>query len=150
MTDIDSFGFLPESEIDTDSDRSESGSIAKDSNRGPLRPVTAPQVDDDVFPSEETEPLITPRRDETAPVADADFPRESGRDRGNEHAGRLFLALWACVVALAAFIGTRQALGLGILTSPPGMAVPAPVVEEPPSSVRPSAPPTSTASPRRD
>jgi hypothetical protein len=128
---VDPFGFLSECETRTDPDRSAGCSGAKDMNGGSLRPGT--EIDD-TFPSEETEPPPTPRRDESVSVPDTDFPVESRRDLAHGYAGRLLLTLAACALAVAAFVVTQQALGRTRLPAPAGMAVPARVSEEPPSS----------------
>ena len=131
---VDAFGFLSESETGVDPDRSASGSAAKGVNGGALRPVPEPAIDDDTFPSEETEPPTTSRRDASAPAADTGSSVESRHDLSNHNAGRLILALCACAVAVAAFVVTRQALGRATAPDPAGVAVPARMSEEPRSS----------------
>lgn len=158
VTNVDHFGFLSESDLATDSDHGARSPAAK-ASLGPLREPDA----DDVFPSEVPEPPSSPLGNTRGPVSGADLPAESQRDRfpvesphdrssvrvpderAHHHAGRLVLALSACALAAAAFVVTQQALTRARLAAPAGIAVPARVPEEPPSSPNPA--PEAPASP---
>jgi hypothetical protein len=154
--DVDPFGFLSEGKLGTHLERAGGSTVAEHVIGGSSRPVPEPEIDDEAFPSEASEPPPMLCRDATRPAPDTDFPAESPsvvstispgasdkrHGRAPERDGRLLLLLSAFALGAAAFVVTQQALTRARPAAPSGTAVPAPVLEEPTSLPRVPQPPT--------